>query len=106
MNIHEYQAKQLFDQFDVPSPAGRVASSPAEAEQAARDFAGAKLVIKARVHAGGRGKGHFKSGFQGGVHLIESPEQAKELAGNMIGETLVTVQTGEAGRMVRKVMIA
>ncbi len=106
MNIHEYQAKELFDRFDVPSPVGRVASSPEEAAEAAREFSGAKLVIKAQVHAGGRGKGHFKNGFQGGVHLIDSPEQASEYAGKMLDETLVTVQTGEEGRLVRKVMIA
>jgi succinyl-CoA synthetase beta subunit len=63
-------------------------------------------VIKAQVHAGGRGKGTFKNGFKGGVHLIESPEQAAEFAAKMLNETLVTVQTGEAGRLVRKVMIA
>jgi succinyl-CoA synthetase beta subunit len=106
MNIHEYQAKELFDRFQVPSPVGRVASTPEEAAAAAREFAGAKLVIKAQVHAGGRGKGHFKNGFQGGVHLIESPEQAAEFAGKMLNETLVTVQTGEAGKLVSKVMIA
>ncbi len=106
MNIHEYQAKELFDRFQVPSPAGRVASNPEEAAAAAREFAGAKLVIKAQVHAGGRGKGHFKNGFKGGVHLIESPEQAAEFAGKMLNETLVTVQTGEAGKRVSKVMIA
>lgn len=106
MNIHEYQAKQLFDQFGVPSPAGKVAATPEEAKSAAEEFAGSKLVIKAQVHAGGRGKGHFKNGFQGGVHLIESPDQAAEFAGKMLDETLVTVQTGEAGRLVRKVMVA
>ena len=106
MNIHEYQAKELFDRFQVPSPRGAVASTPAEAEAAARQFSGAKLVIKAQVHAGGRGKGHFKNGFQGGVHLIESPEQAAELAAKMLNETLVTVQTGEAGKLVSKVMVA
>jgi succinyl-CoA synthetase beta subunit len=106
MNIHEYQAKELFDRFQVPSPKGKVASTPEEAAEAAREFAGAKLVIKAQVHAGGRGKGHFKNGFQGGVHLIESPEQAADFAGKMLNETLVTVQTGEAGRVVRKVMVA
>ena len=63
-------------------------------------------MIKAQVHAGGRGKGHFKNGFQGGVHLIESPEQASEFAGKMLNETLVTIQTGEAGKLVSKVMIA
>lgn len=106
MNIHEYQAKELFDRFQVPSPKGRVAATPEEAADAAKEFAGAKLVIKAQVHAGGRGKGHFKNGFKGGVHLIESPEQAAEFAGKMLNETLVTVQTGEAGRVVRKVMVA
>jgi succinyl-CoA synthetase beta subunit len=106
MNIHEYQAKELFDRFQVPSPKGAVAGTPEEAEAAARQFAGAKLVIKAQVHAGGRGKGHFKNGFQGGVHLIESPEQAAEFAKKMLNETLVTVQTGEAGKLVSKVMIA
>jgi succinyl-CoA synthetase beta subunit len=106
MNIHEYQAKELFDRFQVPSPKGKVASTPEEAAAAAREFAGANLVIKAQVHAGGRGKGHFKNGFKGGVHLIESPELASDLAGKMLNETLVTVQTGEAGKLVRKVMIA
>ncbi len=106
MNIHEYQAKQLFDQYSVPSPQGKVAATPEEAAAAAEEFAGAKLVIKAQVHAGGRGKGHFKNGFQGGVHLIDSPAQAAEFAGKMLNETLVTVQTGEAGRLVRKVMVA
>ncbi len=106
MNIHEYQAKELFDRFQVPSPRGAVASTPAEAEAAAREFSGAKLVIKAQVHAGGRGKGHFTNGFQGGVHLIESPEQAAEFAGKMLNQTLVTIQTGEAGKLVSKVMIA
>jgi succinyl-CoA synthetase beta subunit len=106
MNIHEYQAKELFDRFQVPSPRGAVASTPAEAETAARLFPGAKLVIKAQVHAGGRGKGHFTNGFKGGVHLIESPEQAAEFAGKMLNETLVTIQTGDAGKLVSKVMIA
>ncbi|MBX3741706.1 MAG: ADP-forming succinate--CoA ligase subunit beta [Akkermansiaceae bacterium] len=106
MNIHEYQAKELFDRFSVPSPIGAVASTPEEAAEAARKFAGAKLVIKAQVHAGGRGKGHFKNGFQGGVHLIDSPEQAAEFAGKMLNETLVTIQTGDAGKLVRKVMVA
>lgn len=106
MNIHEYQAKELFDRFSVASPRGAVATTPEEAEAAAGKFPGAKLVIKAQVHAGGRGKGHFKSGFQGGVHLIESPLQAAEYAKKMLNETLVTVQTGAAGRLVSKVMVA
>lgn len=106
MNIHEYQAKELFDRFLVPSPKGKVAGSPAEAEQAAAEIGGNNLVIKAQVHAGGRGKGHFKNGFQGGVHLINSPAQAAEYAAQMLDQVLVTKQTGEQGRLVRKVMIA
>ncbi len=106
MNIHEYQAKQLFDRYGVPSPKGKVASTPEEAVAAAKEFEGSQLVIKAQVHAGGRGKGHFKNGFKGGVHLIESADQAGEFAEKMLGETLVTIQTGEEGRLVRKVMVA
>lgn len=105
MNIHEYQAKELFEKFGVPSPAGQVASTPDEAFAAAEAI-GDNLVIKAQVHAGGRGKGTFKNGFQGGVHLCDSAAQVKEIAGKMLGETLVTHQTGEAGRVVRKVMLA
>ena len=106
MNIHEYQAKELFDRFQVPSPKGKVAGSPAEAEQAAAEIGGSNLVIKAQVHAGGRGKGYFKNGFQGGVHLINSAAQAGEYAAQMLDQVLVTKQTGEQGRLVRKVMIA
>jgi len=106
MNIHEHQGKQLFERFSVPTPRGGVAGTPEEAATAAREIGGARLVVKAQVHAGGRGKGTFKSGFQGGVRLVETPAEAREVAGKMLGETLVTVQTGEAGRLVRKVMVA
>jgi len=106
MNIHEYQAKELFDRFGVPSPKGKAASTPREAYDAAKWLAVKNLVVKAQVHAGGRGKGTFKNGFKGGVHLVESPEAARETAAHMLGEVLVTKQTGEAGRLVRKVMIA
>jgi succinyl-CoA synthetase beta subunit len=106
MNIHEYQAKELFDRFGVPSPKGKAAATPKEAYDAAKWLAVNHLVVKAQVHAGGRGKGVFKNGFKGGVHLVESPEAAREIATRMLGETLVTKQTGEAGRLVRKVMIA
>ncbi len=105
MNIHEYQAQELFTQFGVPCPAGKVASSKAEAEAAAKELGGGKLVIKAQVHAGGRGKGTFKNGFQGGVHLGDTPAEIGDLAAKMIGETLVTKQTGDAGKLVSKVMI-
>lgn len=106
MNIHEYQAKQLFDQFNVPNPKGLVAGTAEEAAAAATELGGSGIVVKAQVHAGGRGKGTFKNGFQGGVHLVDSAEEAGEIAGKMIGETLVTHQTGEDGRLVRKVLVA
>ena len=106
MNIHEYQAKQLFDQFNVPNPKGLVAHSAEEAKAAAEELGGTDIVVKAQVHAGGRGKGTFKNGFQGGVHLVNSAEEAGEIAGKMIGETLVTHQTGEEGRLVRQVLVA
>jgi len=110
MNIHEYQAKELFEKYGVASPNGQVAGTAEEAEAVARSInengEGKQLVIKAQVHAGGRGKGTFKNGFQGGVHLIETPEKAAEYAEKMIGQTLVTKQTGEEGKLVSKVMIA
>ena len=105
MNIHEYQAKELFDRFGVPSPKGKVASTPKEVHDAAKWLSVHNLVVKAQVHAGGRGKGIFKNGFKGGVHLVESPEAARDVASKMLGEVLVTKQTGEEGRLVRKVMV-
>ena len=105
MNIHEYQAKELFQKFGVATPGGAVAETAAEAESAAAAIEGQK-VVKAQVHAGGRGKGTFKNGFQGGVHLVETATEAGEIAGRMIGETLVTHQTGEEGKLVRKVLVA
>jgi len=106
MNIHEYQAKELFDQFNVPTPKGKVANNAEEAKAAAEEIGGDQLVVKAQVHAGGRGKGTFKNGFQGGVHLVKSADEAGEIAAKMIGETLVTHQTGEDGKLVSKVLIA
>ncbi|MEO1857966.1 MAG: ADP-forming succinate--CoA ligase subunit beta [Rubritalea sp.] len=106
MNIHEYQAKELFEKFGVPSPNGQVASTAEEAVAAANVIGGNNLVIKAQVHAGGRGKGTFKNGFKGGVHFPKDAAEAGELASKMLGQTLVTHQTGEAGRFVNKVMIA
>ncbi len=98
-------AKELFEKFGVASPDGQVAGTPEEAAAAAKALGGGKVVVKAQVHAGGRGKGTFKNGFQGGVHLADSPEQAAELAGKMLGQTLVTKQTGAGGRLVSKVMV-
>lgn len=106
MNIHEYQAKELFDKFGVASPNGRAAATPKEAYDAAKWIDKKNLVVKAQVHAGGRGKGTFKSGFQGGVQLVDSPEAVRDVAKKMLGEVLVTKQTGAAGRLVRKVIVA
>jgi succinyl-CoA synthetase beta subunit len=83
-----------------------VASSPEEAEQIAREIAPAEIVVKAQIHAGGRGKGTFANGFKGGVLLCKTPEEAREIARKMLGQTLVTHQTGPAGRIVNKVLVA
>ena len=106
MNIHEYQAKELLQKFGVATPRGKVASSPEEAEQIAREIAPAEIVVKAQIHAGGRGKGTFANGFKGGVLLCKTPEEAREIARKMLGQTLVTHQTGPAGRIVNKVLVA
>jgi len=105
MNIHEYQAKELFDQFNVPSPQGRVAETAEQAQKIAEELTG-QVVIKAQIHAGGRGKGNFKNGFEGGVHLSESAEKIGAIAKQMIGQVLVTHQTGDSGKVVNKVMVA
>jgi succinyl-CoA synthetase beta subunit len=106
MNIHEYQAKELFQRFGVASPKGLPADTPEEAEKIAADLKTSHLVVKAQIHAGGRGKGIFKNGFKGGVRLCSTPAEARELAQNMLGHYLVTNQTGPDGRLVRKVMVA
>jgi succinyl-CoA synthetase beta subunit len=97
MKIHEFQAKQVLAQFGVPIPRGEVASSPYEAYEIASRLGGT-VVVKAQIHAGGRGKG-------GGVKLASTPAEAEEIAGKMIGMTLVTHQTGPEGRKVRRVLI-
>lgn len=106
MNIHEYQAKELMEKFGVATPKGKVADTPEKAEAIANEIGGSNLVIKAQIHAGGRGKGTFTSGFKGGVHLTDTPAKIKDLASKMLGQTLVTHQTGPAGRLVNKVLIA
>ena len=105
MNIHEYQAKELLEKFGVATTRGKVASSPDQAEQIARELAPAEVVVKAQIHAGGRGKGTFANGFKGGVHVCKTPEEAREIASKMLGQTLVTHQTGPTGRVVNKVLV-
>jgi succinyl-CoA synthetase beta subunit len=106
MNIHEYQAKQLFERFNVATPKGGQAETPEEAEKVAAGLNTSNLVVKAQIHAGGRGKGTFTSGFKGGVKLCATPAEARELAKKMLGQTLVTHQTGPAGKIVRKILVA
>jgi succinyl-CoA synthetase beta subunit len=108
MNIHEYQAKQLLAQRGVTVPPGGPAGTAAEAVAVAeRLFAEghAKVVVKSQIHAGGRGKGRFQSGFQGGVHLAPSAAEVKRLAEVMLGQVLVTKQSGTEGRTVRRLLI-
>lgn len=106
MNIHEYQAKQLFERFGVATPKGISASTAQEAAQTARNMGLSQYVVKAQVHAGGRGKGTFKNGFKGGVHVVKSVEEVEEVAGKMLNQVLVTKQTGETGKLVSKIMVA
>ena len=109
MNIHEYQAKQLLKQCGVAVPDGDVCKTPAEALAAAEKLVAAghkMLVVKSQIHAGGRGKGTFKSGFKGGVKLCKTAAEAKELATAMLGNVLVTKQTGPEGRLVSTLLVA
>ncbi len=106
MNIHEYQAKELFEKFGVPTPKGEVANSASEARKIAEAINSKLYAVKAQVHAGGRGKGIFKNGYQGGVKIVKTPQEVEEAASNMIGQILVTHQTGEEGKLVSKVMVA
>jgi len=106
MNIHEYQARELFEKYAVAAPAGKVAATPEEAEAVARQLGAKEIVVKAQIHAGGRGKGTFKNGFKGGVHLCSTPEEVREIAAKMLGQVLVTHQTGPEGRLVNKIYVA
>jgi succinyl-CoA synthetase beta subunit len=108
MNIHEYQAKQLLARHGVTVPKGEVCSSAAEAGAiAGRFFSGGarRVVLKAQIHAGGRGKGTFQSGFRGGVRLCDNAGQAESDAASMLGGVLVTQQTGPEGRQVSRVLV-
>ena len=98
MNLHEYQSKQLFARYGIPVPNGLVAANGVEAADAARKLGGAKWVVKAQVHAGGRGKA-------GGVKLVDSPEAAAAAADKMIGQRLHTHQTGPEGLPIHKVFV-
>src|SRR5918997_3683693 len=108
MNIHEYQAKELLAKFGVPVPAGHAAMSVDEAVAAAKKLPGPLWVVKSQIHAGGRGKGRFKElgpDAKGGVRLAHSIDEVRDHAAEMVGKTLVTVQTGPAGKQVQRLYI-
>ena len=104
MNIHEYQGKQLLARYGVAVLKGGVAYTPTEAEAIAKELGGPVWVVKAQIHAGGRGKGRFKEHPDtGGVKVVKSAEDVKEIARKMLGSTLVTHQTGAQGKTVKRV---
>ncbi len=109
MNIHEYQAKELLAQHGVAVPSGHACQTVEQAVEVAKglfDEGHSMIVIKSQIHAGGRGKGIFKSGFQGGVHLSRNLEDASAKIQSMLGEVLVTKQTGPEGRQVKTLLVA
>ncbi|KAF8203248.1 succinyl-CoA synthetase beta chain, SSC-beta [Pholiota molesta] len=99
LSIHEYQSMKLLNDYGIATPKSIPARTPQEAYDVASNFGTDKLVIKAQVLAGGRGKGKFDNGFQGGVHMVDSPQQAKDIAAKMIHSHLITKQTGAQGRI-------
>jgi len=108
MNIHEYQAKELLAKYGVPVPAGYAAMSVDEAVEAAKKLPGPLWVVKAQIHAGGRGKGKFKElgeSAKGGVRLAHSVDEVRDNAAEMLGKTLVTIQTGPHGKQVQRLYI-
>src|SRR5258708_2508419 len=108
MNIHEYQAKELLAKYGVPVPAGYPAMSVEEAVESAAKLPGPLWVGKAQIHAGGRGKGKFKelgADAKGGVRLARSIDEVRAHAAEMLGKTLVTIQTGPHGRLVQRLYI-
>ena len=108
MNIHEYQAKELLAKFGAAVPAGYAALTVEEAVEAAKKLPGPLYVVKAQIHAGGRGKGKFKelpADAKGGVRLSKSIDEVKANAADMLGNTLVTIQTGEAGKQVNRLYV-
>ena len=98
MKIHEYQAKAILARHGVPVPKGEVITSAAEAAEAAKRLGGGTVVVKAQIHAGGRGKG-------GGVKVVKGPDEAVSAASKMIGMRLVTYQTGPSGQVVQRVLV-
>jgi len=105
LSVHEHVSMSLLQEAGVPVPKFGVATSKADAKKIAEDIGSSDLVVKAQVLAGGRGKGHFKGGAAGGVRLVYSPQEVEDAAGGMIGDYLITKQTGEDGRICNSVMV-
>jgi succinyl-CoA synthetase beta subunit len=103
MNIHEYQAKGLFEQYGIPVPAGVAVQDKNDFDTALQQMPEGVVVVKSQIHAGGRGKGTFTDGYQGGVKVVKSHAEAKEVAEKMLGNTLVTKQTGPSGKQVNTI---
>ncbi|GAQ84569.1 ATP citrate lyase (ACL) family protein [Klebsormidium nitens] len=104
LNVHEYQGADLMAKFGINVPKGIVASTLDEVDSAAKELPGSEVVVKSQVLAGGRGLGTFKNGFKGGVHIVKK-EEARSIAEKMLGQTLVTKQTGAQGKPVNKLFI-
>jgi succinyl-CoA synthetase beta subunit len=109
LNLHEYQSKTLMDKHSVRCQRGREATSAEQAFEAAKWIKTgnpkAELILKAQIHAGGRGKGTFKNGLKGGVKVLAKPEEVKDFAGKMLGQTLVTHQTGPEGQVCNTLLV-
>eukprot|EP00040_Diaphanoeca_grandis_P004887 m.30488 g.30488 ORF g.30488 m.30488 type:complete len:448 (-) comp16294_c0_seq1:576-1919(-) len=106
LNIHEHYSHQLMRKYGIRTPEGGVGETPAQIQEIAEKFdAGGGCVVKAQVLAGGRGKGHFNNGFKGGVHVVDDSKQAVSIATEMLGNQLITMQTGAEGRPCNSVMV-
>merc|ERR1712117_952837 len=105
LSVHEHVSMSLLQEAGVPVPKFGVAESAAEAKKIAEEIASNDLVVKAQVLAGGRGKGHFAGGFKGGVQLVYNPDEVETASKGMIGDYLITKQTGEDGRICNSVMV-
>ncbi|MBN2069543.1 MAG: ADP-forming succinate--CoA ligase subunit beta [Opitutales bacterium] len=103
MNIHEYQAKGLFEQYGIPTPKGIAVQSEKDFETALQQMPEGIVVVKSQIHAGGRGKGTFTNGYQGGVKIAKTHDEARNIAAKMLGNTLVTKQTGPSGKQVNTI---
>src|SRR6185295_11837431 len=110
MNLHEYQAKELLKRYNVPVQEGIPVDTPQAAEEAYKNlkvqYGNSFAVVKAQIHAGGRGKGKIKGTEQRGVAVGKNAEDVKQIASNILGGTLITIQTGPAGKVVNKVLVA